>query len=222
MNNDGLIDGTSISSGARTIDSDFVDNLELGSKFSLLDERLTVNTSVYEIDWDGIPVSQVFGRCTATVNAGKARSRGAELEVSYRLNDSYIVSFSTSYNDAELITDVPSLNALAGDRLPGSARHNASLGIEYRLKLSGHEAYIRGDYSYLGGFYNNLQEEGAEIGDYNKLNINAGISVNKLDVEFYIANVTNDKAFTWIDTTFRDRGNRLRPRTLGLNIGYSF
>ena len=68
------------------------------------------------------------------------------------------------------------LAAVAGDRLPGSPRYNASLGIEYNFSLADYDVYVRSDYAYVGGFYSNLQECGTEIGDYGKLNVKAGMS----------------------------------------------
>lgn len=228
QDNDGIIDGSSISTGARTIDSDFVENMELGGKFSLLDNQLTVNTALYQIDWEGIPISQVFDFCAAAINAGKARSRGAELEVAWYWSENLLLNFSTSYVDAELTTDVPQFNAVAGNRLPGSPRYNASLGVQYSFNLGGYDAYLRSDYAYVGGFYNNLQEIGTEVANYSRLNAKAGIVINQFEVGLYVNNLTNEDAFTWIDAeagnplAFDPHGNRLRPRTIGLNIGYQF
>ena len=222
---DGFYDGSDgVSTGARSIDSDFVENFELGSKFSLLDNRLTVNGAVYQINWDGIPITRLFDFCSTSFNAGEARSRGVEVELSYSMNESWLLNFSSSFVDAELTEDAPALDASSGDRLPGSPKYNASLGVEYSFDLTGYDAYVRSDYSYVGGFYNNLQEEGIEIADYGKLNIKAGITINQFDIDVYIDNVTNDDSLTWIDTEGfpNERGNRLRPRTVGLNIGYQF
>ena len=221
---DGFYDGSNgISIGPRLIESDFVENFELGSKFSLLDNRLTLNAAMYQIDWEGIPIAQTFDFCSATANAGAARSRGAELDVSYSINEHIFLNFSSSYIDAELTEDADALGAEKGDRLPGSARVNASLGIEYNFTLNGHDGYLRSDYAYVGGFYNNLQEQGTEIGDYKKLNMKAGIVINEFDINLYVNNLTNDDSITWIDTSgLPNRGNRLRPRTVGFNVGYQF
>ena len=133
---DGFYDGSNgISTGDRLVASDFVENFELGAKLALLDDRLNVNTAVYEIDWEGIPISQVFEFCFAIANAGEARSRGVELDVSYSFDENLLVNFSSSYVDAELTIDAPRIGGSKGDRLPGSARTNASLGLEYRFTI---------------------------------------------------------------------------------------
>ena len=222
---DGFYDGSNgISTGPRSIDNDFVENFELGAKFALLDNRLTVNTAVYQISWEGIPITQVFDFCSATANAGEAQSRGVELDVSYALNENLLVNISSSYVDAELTEDAPSLNAFDGDRLPGSPKSNASLGLEYSFLLGGHDAYLRTDYTYVGGFYSNLQESGSEAGDYGKLNLKVGVVVDQFDIDIYINNLTNDDAITWVHQEGfpSERGNRLRPRSIGFNVGYRF
>ena len=222
---DGFYDGSDgVSTGPRDVDSDFVENFELGGKFSLLDNQVTLNTAVYQIDWEGIPVTRLFDFCSATLNAGAARSRGVELDLSYRVNDDLLINFSSSYVNAELTEDALDLGAVSGDRLPGSPKYNASLGTEYSFRVGNYDAYWRADYAYVGGFYNNLKESGTEIADYGKLNVKVGMTVNQFDIDIFADNLTNENSLTWIDAEGfpSERGNRLRPRTLGLKFGYQF
>ena len=224
VDGDGFYDGSNgVSTGARGVDSDFVENFELGGKFSLLNNRLTVNTAIYQIEWEGIPITQIFDTCSAPVNAGDAKSRGVELEVVYSLSENLLFNVNSSYVDAELTEDALALGAKAGDRLPGAPRYNASLGIEYNFLVGNYEVYVRSDYAYVGGFYNNLQESGTEAGDYGKLNVKVGLSADQFDIDFYADNLTNENSITWVDTTFSaERGNHLRPRTVGINVTYQF
>jgi outer membrane receptor protein involved in Fe transport len=223
---DGIYDGSNgISTGERLVESDFVENFELGSKLSLLNNRLTLNSAVYQINWDGIPIQQVFagGACFAIANAGKAQSRGAEFDALYSLNENILLNFSTSYVDAELTQDAPAVGGSKGDRLPGSASVNASVGIEYDFILAGHDAYLRSDFAYVGGFYNNLKGLGTEAGDYIKLNVKAGMTFDQISLDLYVDNLTDEDTITWVDAEgFPNRGNRLQPRTVGLNVGYHF
>jgi iron complex outermembrane recepter protein len=222
---DGFYDGSNgISTGTRLIESDFVENFELGGKFSMLNNQLTVNTSVYQINWEGIPVVQQFDFCNATANAGEARSRGAEVEVTYYWNEHLQFNVSSSYTDAELTSDAEAIGAQAGDRLPGAARYNASLGVEYSFMLGDYESYLRSDYVRVGGFYNNLQEMGTEAGNYGRLTVKAGVAVNQFDIDIYVNNLTNEDSITWVDSEgfIGERGNRLRPRSVGFNVAYQF
>lgn len=226
VDGDGFFDDApDVSLDARNIDSDFLDNYELGAKVTLLDNRLNVNTAVYQTDWEGIPLLFGFGDqgCSATVNAGTARSRGFELETSFDWTENLSVRASMSYVNAELTSDVNGLGAVAGDRLPGSPEWNASFGAEYRFRLMNHDAYIRSDYYYVGGFFGAVPPAGTQAGDYSRLNAKAGIVVDDVTFDVFVDNLTNDDGITWLDQRLRDnRGYRLRPRTIGVNIGYRF
>ena len=224
QDDDGFFDGSNgLTTSSRAIESDFVDNYELGTKLSLLDNRLGINAAIFQTNWEGIPVVESFSTsCVTTVNAGEAQSLGAELETTYLANENLQLNFNASYIEAELKEDIDSIGAESGNRLPGSPRFNASFGLEYGFDLSQYEAYIRGDYTYVGGFYNSLQETGIEAGDYSTLDVNLGIAINQVDISFFVKNLTDEDKFTWVDSDFNSRGNRLRPRTIGVSAAYRF
>ncbi len=224
MDGDGFYDSSNgVSTGERTIDDDYVENFELGGKFTLLDNRLQINAAAYRINWDGLPVIVIFDTCGAITNAGTAESTGIEFQANYQVNDSLLATFSSSYVNAELTTTSSIGND--GDRMPGSPKYNYSIGLRYDFNLSGYDSFLRGDYFYVGGFYGNLQQAGAEIADYGKLNLRSGVFINNFNVNLYINNLTKEKALTWNDSElagFNQRGYFLRPRTIGFNIGYKF
>lgn len=224
LDNDGIYDGSGgLSTGPRTIDSDKVNNYELGVKRSFLERRLKLNGAAYRIEWKGIPIGAVFDFCSAVLNAGRARSQGVELAGSYVVNPSLLVDLSGSYVSAKLTEDAPLLGD-AGDPLPGSPKYNFHAGVQYDFSVSGRRAFLRGDYSYIGGFYNNLQSAGAEIGDFGLLGVRGGVSFGSLGVELFVDNLTNEDSPTWIDAEdfVVQKAYLLRPRTVGMSIGYRF
>ena len=110
-----------------------------------------------------------------------------------------------------------------GDRLPLTPRINTNLGIEYGFEWAGHEGFARVDYSYVGSYYNDLQEATLELGDYDKLNLRAGLSINEnLDVEFYGNNVTNSDEPTILIFGLSNRTVRVPPSRYGFDIRYRF
>ena len=221
LDSDGILDGTTLPI-SDSFDSDFLESYELGSKLKLLDSRLQVNLAVFHMNWDGIPIGVQSPTClfVQTANAGKAISQGFEGEISYLLSESLHLNMSGSYTNAELSEDAPTLSALDGDRLPGSPRYNISFGIEYDFDVSGHSSFIRTDYTYVGGFYNNLQETGIEAGDYGQLNLNGGVALNEnTELELFVRNATNEDSLTWLNAV---AGWRLAPRTIGLNISFNY
>ena len=228
VNNDGLLDGTGVSIEG-DYDSDFVETFEIGGKLSLLDGRLSVNAAVYESTWDGLPVrvSSPGTTCLETRidTAGEARIRGLELETAYQLTPSLRLDFSGSYTDSELTKDALSLGGNKGDRLPAAPEYNLSVAIEYEFRIANYDSYIRGDYSFVGGYYNNFKEEGLEAGDYGLINISSGLFLdNGINIGLYINNLTGEDDFTWTGNLGSTSGfsYRLRPRTAGLTVGYQF
>jgi outer membrane receptor protein involved in Fe transport len=225
QNGDGLIDGIGVSIGARQLDADTLDSYEVGAKARLLDRRVVVSSAVYRNNWRGLPIG-LIAPCgaTAVVNAGEARTQGLEVESEFLVTDALRVSLGGSYVDAQLTKDAPGLG-FSGDRLPGSPKFNVNSSLTYGFDVGGNSAFVRTDYAYVGGYYNNLQETGLEIGNYNQVNLRTGISLNNFQLEIYGNNLTDAANLTWTDTIFGgvdDRAVRLRPRTVGVTLGYTF
>ncbi|MDB9953749.1 TonB-dependent receptor [Porticoccaceae bacterium] len=210
---------------AKDIDSDTSTNFELGFKISLADNRITLNTSLYQINWKGIPVFiNPAPTCFQTANAGKAKSKGIEVELQSHLTEKLRLDFSASYGESTL--EETSNIGNKGDNLPGSADVNATAGLQYDFTLKGVDGFARFDYSYLSDYYNNVNETGISAGNFGQLNAKAGILFDQITVDLFIKNVTNGDGITWVDTqqSFSGvvRANRIRPRTIGINIGYQF
>jgi len=231
-NHDGYVDGTNLSiASTRKIDSDSLDNYEIGGKFAFFDRRLTVDTSAYHIIWRSLPIrSNAQAPCTFAyvANAGAATSDGAEFQASLLVTKGLRLDFGAAYTDARLSKDAPGLlpPAYEGDRLPGSPHVNTNLSAQYSFNLAGRDAFVRADFAYIGKFYGNLQESPqTAAGDYTKIDARAGIAImKKLNVEAFVRNLTNDDAFTWRGLTNQNSvfGYRMRPRTVGVQLGYHF
>jgi iron complex outermembrane receptor protein len=229
---DGIIDETNVAvSSVGHIDSDFLDNYEIGGKFSLFDRRLLIDAAVYHIEWDGLPFRiRPTQDCVYTANAGSATSDGVEFHASLALVQGLRLDLGAGYTDAQLTSDVPEQGFRDGDRLPGSPKVNANLGAQYDFGIGTHEAFVRFDSLYTGEFYGDLSSSpGTRSGDYVKLDARAGVKIRQLSVELFIKNLTDEDAYTWrgqagaasgIRTP--DFGYRLRPRTIGVQLGYSF
>ncbi len=85
-------------------------NYEIGLKADLLDRRLRMNLALFWTDFEDLQRNQVFqftnfdgspGQETITLNAGKSRSRGAELETTFIVTPSLQLRGSAGWLDAE-------------------------------------------------------------------------------------------------------------------------
>lgn len=222
VDNDGLLDGIGIPSPTQ-LDSDSLESWEIGSKMTLLDGRFSLNAALYDIDWKDIPVA-IFLACGNAVqlNAGKVSSRGIEVEGQAYLSDSLFLNYNAAYTDTELAEDQAALG-MKGDRLPGIAKHTYGLGLEYRFEIAGKEAFLRSDYNYVGSYRNFIGNVGPGVGNYHQLNFRAGILIDKIALDLFVKNVTNNDALTFADTVFPNaRAVRLRPRIIGVQARYRF
>ncbi len=232
LNGDGLVDGSSISiASTRNVESDDVASYELGGKFVLLDRKLTIDVSAYRMDWSGMP-ALVVSSCAAgssfltyLTNVGAAKSEGVELEAQFQIARSLRIDIGGSWVDAELTEDVPRQGFVSGSRLPGSPRANANLGLQYNFAIGGHAAFVRADSIYVGSFYGNVQESfNTKAGDYVKVDATARLQIGNLDLDLFVQNLTNEDAFAFRGVADRGAlfGYRLRPREVGLRVGYDF
>ena len=216
---DGLIDGIDVALPDQ-IASDELDSFEVGAKFSLADGRATLNVAAYQIKWDGIPVALTancgFG---VTVNAGEAESQGLELEGQVLISDIWSLNYGLSYVKTELTSDAPGLGS-SGDRLPGSAETQASLGLQAEFDVAGRPMFARADVAYMGDYYNNLQEQGPSAGGYTTVNLRVGAEISEdISVDLFARNLTNKEGLTWVETEIGDgRANYMRPRTIGIEL----
>jgi len=209
------------------VNSDSLENFEIGLKTSMLDGSMILNAAVYRINWEGIPVALLETSCSQffTFNAGESKSEGVELALQTKISSNLTLDISASYGEATLTEDAPNLGS-KGDNLPGSADVNASVGLEHKFTLAGMDAFFRGDYIYIGEYFHNLAETGQASGGYGTTNLKLGVTIDAIDVDLYVYNLSNADDFTWLETVYPDfgidRAYRLRPRTIGLNIGYNF
>lgn len=118
--------------------SDTVDSYEAGVKTTLWD-RLTLDASVYDIDWHGIQ-ARLFGPApefySYVTNAGSANIAGVELSAAFQVTPHLSVSSNLTYEDAELTTFLPDTFAVgggyrAGTTLPGSSKWSVASTISY-------------------------------------------------------------------------------------------
>ena len=224
LNGDGLADGTNLSINLPDrLDSDRLETYELGVKMGFFDERMVVNMAVYHSDWTDIPVV-VRTDCgfNVTANFGSASSRGFEIESTLQLNDALLIRLGGSYIDPKL-TETTSLGN-SGDRLPNSPGRNLHLGIQYDFTKGRRPVYANVDYSYVGEFFNGINETGSEAGGYGKVDASINVeATEKFNVELFIHNLTNEDSFTSFEIVgVLSEAYRLKPRTAGLKLRYNF
>lgn len=222
LDNDGLIDGTGVPSGAEVLPSDTIDSYELGGKLDLFaNGRLRVNFSAFQSTWKNIPVTIVppcnFLRFVAE---GEAKTQGFELETTLSVTEGLLLTFGGSRLEAQLEGD-SSLGS-DGDRLPGSPEYNLNAGVHYAFQVDNRNTFAQLDYVRVGGFHSDIAQATTEAGDYSQLNLRAGMDISdNYDIQLFANNLANSDGITYVNKVDL-KAYRLRPRTVGVKLGIEF
>ena len=230
VDNDGFLDHT----GGRLtpdIEADTTENVELGAKFTLLDNRLALNTAIYQVDWSGLPFrfAPTTTDCSSNItnNVGEVRSEGVEVELSYLITEAFKLDFAFAYNESEF-TDVLETSTLeVGETLPFAPKVTANLGLEYSFDLNKYPAFVRTDINHFGEV-NVINQDLMDrldlptAGGQTQVGLRAGVTIDQWELSLYGQNLTNEDNVTWLRSFGTRAAGQLRPRKIGFQVNYSF
>lgn len=217
---------------ACTYGSDSTVNYEIGLKGDFLDRLLTVDASLYLIDWKDIQtlVITADGSSGYTANGTRARSKGVELSLGLRPARKTRIDAWIAYNDSTLSEDFPAAAGLAafkGDRLPSSARWSGNVSANQDFALGdGLNASVGGNLSYVGKRTGSFQPGPTRsiFPDYWQLDLTAGLNWEDWRLNAFVTNVTNTRGVlrSGLDSNLPTLITYIRPRSFGLSLTRSF
>jgi iron complex outermembrane receptor protein len=211
-------------------------NTEIGIKGSL-GRGSNYTFTLYNIDWSNpqIEANTLIGGFGFVTNGVRARSRGVEAEFAVPLSNTTKLELGYSYTDATLTAGftagvVPDLVGVSGDRLPNVSKQQGTLAIDHSQPLANdREFFARIDASYRSDFYIALAHSptAVDLPGFALLNARTGLGFDKnWRVDAYVNNITNQEAATSVSTVPGPAHDRAyfvgRPRTIGLELHYSF
>lgn len=218
-------------------DPDRAINYEMGLKGSFLDGGLVLETSAYWIDWTDIQLLQrdATGN-TYYANGGKAVSRGFEVQATARPMTGMTIATALTHTDAKLDEDVPNATIYGrkGDRLPFSARWQATLAVDQAIPLSTDvEGSLGFTVAYLGDrigeFNSRVTQLRLPLPAFTTLDLRAGLQLNGgLRVQLFAKNVTDKRGYVSgvpRDTIAKNAPYQLgliAPRTIGVSVAKTF
>lgn len=231
----------------QTFNPDKLWNYELGFKTLWLDHRLTVNGSVFYIDWSNEQIEVALpGGYDIITNAAKTTIKGIEGDVSYVPTDGIELGINGSYLDAKLARDLvnnsdPANQVVigrAGDQLTGVPKTQGSLYAQWHFPLAaGVEGVVRSDLQYVGRtgrfFAHDSRvpapaDEFQDYGDYSLVNLRGGAEWTDLSVMLYVKNLADRRAVFFrglqgtSSTPTRDDVYVAQPRTIGVTVNKRF
>ena len=231
---------------------DTVDNWEIGLKTQWLDGDVTLNAAAYFIEWQDPQVASasVNANLPITVNAGAAESTGFELIGAWNVSDRFGLRGNYSYVNAELTEAVPSLvrtitppgfgtafeDGEAGDRLPGSPKHQFSVFADYTQPVYQGDLFANAGYSYQSSVLSRTGGRGSSLTlpSYGRLNAALGYGQDNWTFTVYAENLLDDYSESSVvgtplsnqapsGLTVRSfRTNVLPPRVLGARLRVNY
>lgn len=210
---------------------DKTQNYEVGIKGDFLDHRLTVDASIYYIDWKDLQIQlRTPELLTYQANGSRARSRGVELTVASTPFTGLTATGWIAYNDAELTEPFPengTAYGVPGDRLPNSTRFSGHVSVEQSVPLGSRAAgFVGGVVTYTGertGVFTDspLREV---FPSYTKTDLRAGVRRESWTARLFVDNVTDERGLIGGGISYQPSYAYviIRPRTIGLSVSRSF
>jgi iron complex outermembrane recepter protein len=142
-------------------DPEKVNTYELGAKTTWLERRLTLNMAAFFNQYEDMQLSINATPQNFVRNAGKAESKGAELELVTRLARGVDFNFSAGYLDAKYTELDPQLTTLnppltLDKELVKAPEWTLSSGLQYAFDVSTGAITLRGDWSYKSKVYQDV------------------------------------------------------------------
>jgi iron complex outermembrane recepter protein len=224
---------------------DSVWSYEVGAKDKFLDNRVSIQSSVYWIDWSKIQQSQFLNTCLhqVTFNGNSLTSKGVAIQAQALVTPGLTISASYGYDQAKF--SASSLGAGGailinkGDGIDGAPPQTASLAAQYDVpSVFGHPTFFRVDAQYtskenmtaatdpLTTAYlpGNFVRPQTLLG-----NLRAGMNFDKLQVSLFCTNFTNAHPLYQAENGLLggiyngpDQLISVRPREIGATVIYKY
>ena len=221
----------------RIYKSDSLISYEVGAKTQTTDGRVGFDVSVYQLKWKDIQLFAVVNNFGVNENGTDAKSDGMEFTATFRPIRDLELSVNGAYVNARLSDNTsPQVGGLSGDQLPFTPKTSVSLNGDYRWTASDAlRPFVGASLRFLGkqtadydAKFRVANGRQRELASYNVIDLRAGLSIKRFDVEAYVKNLNNSDGNTSTSglTIFGFPANPngamaagvIRPRTIGLAI----
>ena len=218
------------------VDTDEVKNYELGWKTELFDNSLRFNGSAFFVEIEGLQTT-IFDPSITNLffsdNAANAEIQGVEGDFTWapEAMEGLTVAGAFSILDTE-ITQVltPTNDVLVGSELAfapawqGNLRARYEWDLEQRIGGSSLTAHVMPQIVFSDDSRSDIIEiNAAELDSYVTLGGTLGVTADQWTAELFATNLTNEYAELSNNFVFdRERVTPMRPRTIGVRVGYDF
>jgi outer membrane receptor protein involved in Fe transport len=210
---------------------DKTENYELGIKGDFLDRRLTVDASLYDIEWKDLQLQLVnpANQMGYIANGSRARSRGLELSTQLQPGGGLTLASWIVFSDAKLTADFPPNNAYgaAGDRLPLSSRFSSYLSAREEQPLTAAvSGFLEVAVSYVGDRVSYFTDSPLRtvFPAYAKTDVQIGARFRDWSSSLFLDNATDRRGVLsgGLGATPPFAYNYIEPRSFGLSVTRKF
>ncbi len=202
---------------------------EVGTKMSLLENKLDAELSVFYTDYEGVQIVGInpdpVGNVTS--NAGDAEVKGVEWLLSFHATENFTIGVSGTKTDSEIVKlAIGGSSHAVGDPLDLVPSYSFAFWADYNFYWSGQvPGFARIDYSQQGKSIFRNRSIGAHYLGYsdviNMMNARLGLQRDNWSFEFFAQNLLNEDGF--LDALQIERNAAVpRPRTFGIKVGLDF
>lgn len=218
------------------VDTDDVQNYELGWKTELFDNSLRFNGSAFFVEIEGLQTT-IFDPSIVNLffsdNAANAEIQGLEGDFTWAPYsvDGLTIAGAFSLLDTE-VTEVlvPTNDVVVGSDLAfapawqGNIRARYEWDLERQIDGQSLTAHVMPQLVFSDDSVSDIIEiNKADVDGYVTLGGTLGVTADQWSAEIYATNLTNEYAELSNNFVFdRERVTPLRPRTIGVRVGYDF
>jgi iron complex outermembrane receptor protein len=228
------------------IGSERANDAELGIKTTLLDQRLLLNANLFWTVVHGYQTNAYddVNLTSYLTNAGTVRSRGLELDSSWRPISGLTINVNGSFNDVRYLSydeapcpaevalrpGAPAACDLSGHAVVGASKWIFNSNASYQWNLqNGLQPYVNGSYawrSHAVGTVDDSRE--AQLPGYGLVNLSGGVrgdwGKGQWDVSLWLKNAFDKTYYTtlWNSPNGAYTGVLGTPRTVGMTARYDF
>jgi len=228
---------------------DSIWSYELGDKSRFLNNKLTVNASLFYVKWKNMQQEIQLG-CDFNydANVGSATSYGAELEVKAKPISSLLLDLAAGYTHATLDNSEGAesgvVGAVAGAAIPGVPAYNIAFTSTYSYDITDdYFGFLRGAARWTGASHGGFDQlpngNGVLIAPnilpgipdpdlnrpaYHTIDLSTGVSWKEWEATVFVKNLFNNDMVIQRPITQQVEGEvyRLEPRMIGASLSAKF
>lgn len=213
-------------------------NYELGHKATWLENKLETTVALFYIDWKDLQLNQQIpfsGGQYFIGNAGRANSKGLEVETKYRPFSFWELFGMVGYTRARFLSGSSAYNAnfgmdqmVGGNTLPYAPTFNANMGSQISCEAGPHaKLYFRVQLSKYGDFQYDASNAAGQT-SYQLVNFRGGVRTKHWFAEGWADNAFNAHyvpiaiPYAQLGAPSGYVGESGAPVTYGLRIGLNY